>query len=61
MKTFNNNAIIYTIAVIPAKAGIHFDLVARARWIPAFAGMTAAVGMATKRTSRANPAEEPRT
>ena len=41
MKTFNKNAIIYTIAVIPAKAGIHFDLLARARWIPAFGGMTA--------------------
>jgi hypothetical protein len=27
-------------AVIPAKAGIHFDLVAKAQWIPAFAGMT---------------------
>jgi hypothetical protein len=34
------------IAVIPAKAGIHFDLAsdlnaaAKAKWIPAFAGMT---------------------
>jgi hypothetical protein len=29
-----------TIAVIPAKAGIHFALRAEAEWIPAFAGMT---------------------
>jgi hypothetical protein len=36
-----------TGAVIPAKAGTHFDLdfpvsifAARAKWIPAFAGMT---------------------
>jgi hypothetical protein len=35
MKTFTY------AAVIPAKAGIHFDFVRRARWIPAFAGMTA--------------------
>jgi len=28
------------IIVIPAKAGIHFDRRARAKWIPAFAGMT---------------------
>ncbi|WP_333682140.1 hypothetical protein [Dyella sp.] len=28
-------------AVIPAKAGIHFQACTRARWIPAFAGMTA--------------------
>jgi len=27
--------------VIPAKAGIHFDLRRKAKWIPAFAGMTA--------------------
>ena len=27
--------------VIPAKAGIHLDLAAKARWIPAFARMTA--------------------
>jgi len=26
--------------VIPAKAGIHLDLAAKAQWIPAFAGMT---------------------
>jgi hypothetical protein len=26
--------------VIPAKAGIHFDAVEKAQWIPAFAGMT---------------------
>jgi len=26
--------------VIPAEAGIHFDAVAKAQWIPAFAGMT---------------------
>jgi hypothetical protein len=26
--------------VIPAKAGVHFDLRAKAKWIPAFAGMT---------------------
>jgi hypothetical protein len=28
------------IAVIPAKAGIHFDVRAKSQWIPAFAGMT---------------------
>jgi hypothetical protein len=30
------------LVVIPAEAGIHFDLVVRpeAKWIPAFAGMT---------------------
>jgi hypothetical protein len=28
------------LTVIPAKAGIHFYLPARAKWIPAFAGMT---------------------
>jgi hypothetical protein len=26
--------------VIPAKAAIHFDLAFKAKWIPAFAGMT---------------------
>jgi hypothetical protein len=31
---------IYT-AVIPAKAGIHFDFLSKTKWIPAFAGMTA--------------------
>jgi hypothetical protein len=29
------------LTVIPAKAGIHFALLAEAKWIPAFAGMTA--------------------
>jgi hypothetical protein len=29
------------IAVIPAKAGIHLALCGKAKWIPAFAGMTA--------------------
>jgi hypothetical protein len=28
------------MTVIPAKAGIHFDLAVKAQWIPAFAGMT---------------------
>jgi hypothetical protein len=28
-------------AVIPAKAGIHFALALKSKWIPAFAGMTA--------------------
>jgi hypothetical protein len=28
--------------VIPAKAGIHFALARKSKWIPAFAGMTAA-------------------
>ena len=33
-------------AVIPAKAGTHFDsgVTLRPRWIPAFAGMTSVVG-----------------
>ena len=31
---------VQNIFVIPAKAGIHFDLAFKARWIPAFAGMT---------------------
>jgi hypothetical protein len=33
------------VSVIPAKAGIHTDSmqVAKARWIPAFAGMTGRV------------------
>jgi hypothetical protein len=29
-----------THSVIPAKAGIHVDFVQKAKWIPAFAGMT---------------------
>jgi hypothetical protein len=29
------------MTVIPAKAGIHFALMQKRRWIPAFAGMTA--------------------
>ncbi|GLQ92781.1 hypothetical protein GCM10007901_17320 [Dyella acidisoli] len=29
------------MVVIPAKAGIHLRLGTRAKWIPAFAGMTA--------------------
>jgi hypothetical protein len=45
-------------AVIPAKAGIHFDFAvawffdakrkakSRSKWIPAFAGMTNAIGFA---------------
>jgi hypothetical protein len=32
---------ISSMAVIPAKAGIHFYGGIRATWIPAFAGMTA--------------------
>jgi hypothetical protein len=32
--------------VIPAKAGIHFDLAFKAGWIPAFAGMTSKKGSA---------------
>jgi hypothetical protein len=30
-----------SLAVIPAKAGIHLAFCIRATWIPAFAGMTA--------------------
>ncbi len=26
--------------IVPAKAGIHFDFCARAKWIAAFVGMT---------------------
>ena len=33
--------------VIPAEAGIHFDLAFNARWIPASAGMTTKKGVAT--------------
>jgi hypothetical protein len=29
-----------SIPVVPAKAGTHFDFARRAKWIPAFAGMT---------------------
>ena len=31
---------ITSLSVIPAEAGIHFDLRAKATWIPAYAGMT---------------------
>jgi hypothetical protein len=36
-------------AVIPAKAGIHFALGRKSKWVPAFAGTTRYAGLETSR------------